>query len=609
MNTITKPKFGETLEEFSGRTGKQQAIVKTNTREERHPQDIIAQLDKRIQAFGADAGYATGWNRVFYRPFDGEKSLGGIGPINKYYLDHDALRLRSWQMLLESEIVQIGIQRYVMWLVGSGLRLRSEPDKNILAKNGINIDAQAFAKEAESYWKLYSNDEVSDNAGMETLHQKMYEAEINALAGGDCLFIINISDDNLPVCEIKDGAHIRTPLFGNFSAIGLDAVNPKTGNRIRHGIEIDAKGQHVAFFVRKAGVYGSNMEDMLSYERVPARDETTGYIRAFMYYGLRYRLDDIRGIPLISVCMETTKQMELYKEATVQGAVERAKIALVVQHELNAVGSNPFDDIVMKATGGAFSDIPSDSRGVMFQNTVAGTTGKQAVNAPPGSKIVALEGKQEIHFGEFYDTNMKVIFASLGIPMEIALMMFGSNYSASRASIKDWEHTLIVKRIKNVSPAYKHIYNIFLVTMAMQNKINAPGYLKAVFNKDLWVKLAYQRAKWIGDNPPNIDEKKEVEAARLKMGAGSAHLPLDTPENIVEDLGLPGDYRHTMEQYQDDMEYADSIGIEKVEQNRQIIEDFDDADEDKPGKPGEKGDDKAKNKRSSPKVTYTFTVR
>jgi capsid protein len=198
-----------------------------------------------------------------------------------------------------------------------------------------------------------------------------------------------------------------------------------------------------------------------------------------------------------------------------------------------------------------------------------------------------LEGKQEVHFSEFYDTNMKVIFAALGIPMEIALMLFGSNYSASRASIKDWEHTLNVKRIKNVSPAYRHIYNIFLVTQVLSGNVSAPGYVEAVMAKNskrTWVLLAYQSTRWIGANPPNIDELKEVTAARLKAGAGSAHMPFDSMANIAQDLGLRGDYIHTMDEYQKEVQYADKIGIEKVELARQNIEEFGNSNEDSPGK-------------------------
>lgn len=548
---------------------------------------FLAELDSKIKAYSGGSTYG-GFNRVLWKPFDGERNLGGLGPINDYFMDHDSLRLRGWQLILESEVIQIAIQRYVIWLIGAGLRLNSEPDVDVLKMFGKTVDAQLFSKDVQALWNLWSNNDRSDNSGMETLHAKIYQAEINALIAGDCLMKIDIGDTGLPTVELIDGCHVRSPLFGSY-ANGLDVVNPDTGNRIRHGIEIDEKGQHVAFYVRKGNQYASSAIDYLNYERIEARDKVTGYVRCFMYYGMRYRQSDIRGIPLIAVCMETAKQLERYKEATVTGAVERAKVAIVLEHELGATGTNPFEANLFKGTGGPFADIPADSlNGKQSNDTFAATTNSQAINTTPGTTMKSIDSKQEIHFNEFFDTNLAILFAAIGMPKSVALMMFDSNYSASRAEVKDWEHTLKVKRKKNVAPAYGKIYNIFLITQVMLNRVTAPGYIQAIMEQNDFVQMAYERASWIGDNPPDIDPLKEVNAARLKLGAGSNHLPFDTFENICRDLGIEGDVRHIFEEYQRDMLYADSLGIEKVEAKGSTIEEFEDEDEDKKKKLADK---------------------
>lgn len=538
-----------------------------------------------ISAYGG-GGYA-GYNRVFITPFDGEKSAGGIGPINKYVLDYEALRLRSWQLLLESEIVQIGISRSVMWTVGSGLKLRCQPDKDVLESEGIKIEPQKWAKTVEGRFRLFAGNRFSDWADMESLHQKVWEIEKNALVGGDCLVIINVVD-GIPKVELKDGAHVRTPLF-NLNMNGVDIINPETKNRIRHGVEIDSRGQHVAFYVKRYTGPNNGGLDYMNYDRIPARDPKTGIVRAFLYYGIRYRLDDIRGIPLISVCMETTKQLDLYKEATVSGAVERAKIAFSIEHELGGTGTNPMADQIARGLGGAFSDIPKDINNQNLSNQFAATTGRQAINLPNGAEIKMHDSKQEVHFGEFYETNISIVFAALDIPKEVALMMFGSNYSASRAAIKDWAHTLTVRREMRVKQFYQPIYEIWLLTQILQNKVQAPGYLEAIVKKNVYVTAAYTSAKWQGDNVPNIDEKKEVDAVRNMLGAGSIHMPLITLEEGIERLN-GGEFEHTTEQYQTEIEYGDELGIEKVEPKGTVIEDFGEDGEDKPKKKGEKSD-------------------
>lgn len=557
------------------------------------PQPVAIKEVAPVMAYGSSNGSYN--NRVFYRPFDGEKNVGGIGPINKYYLDHDALRLRSWQLLLESEIVQIGISRSVMWTIGAGLKLRCEPEIEVLQAEGIQLDKktfrQSFSRQMESRFKLFSKNRMSDFADMESLHAKAWEIEKNAIIGGDCLVLLSVVD-GIPKVELKDGAHVRTPIFS--VGISGEIRNKDTGNRIRNGVEIDDRGQHVAFWVRKGHAIGANTIDYMNYERVPARDAKTGIIRAFLYYGLRYRLDDMRGIPLISVCMETTKQLEMYKEATVAGAVERAKFAFSIEHELGSIGTNPFQEQLANGFGNPLTDLPKDIGGQNLSDTFAATTNKQAVNLPVGASAKTLESKQEIHFSEFYETNLSIIFAALDIPKEVGLMMFGSNYSASRAAIKDWAHTLNVRRALKVSCFYQPVYELCMLAWVLQNKISAPGYLDAVIKKNVWVTTAYANAKWQGDNVPNIDEKKEVDAIRGMLGEGSRHMPLITLEDAMERLA-GNEFMETTEQYQEELQIGDDLGIEKVEMNKEVIEDFDDAAEDKPGKPGQKGNDQKQN--------------
>ena len=80
------------------------------------------------------------------------------------------------------------------------------------------------------------------------------------------------------------------------------------------------------------------------------------------------------------------------------------------------------------------------------------------------------------------------------------------------------------------------------------------------------------------------------------MGAGMEHIPLCTSEEAAEALsGL--DINSIMEQSAAERQRADELGIEKVELNKETIEDFDDAKEDKPGKPGRKGDDKVQRRK------------
>src|SRR5437899_3129014 len=98
--------------------------------------------EKRIMKPRAQfAGYSTGQTRPFYSwTFNGEKNLGEIGPIKSYVLDYEALRLRSWQSYIESELTKTIIDKRIRRIVGKGLKLQSEPNKELLKQEGITID-------------------------------------------------------------------------------------------------------------------------------------------------------------------------------------------------------------------------------------------------------------------------------------------------------------------------------------------------------------------------------------------------------------------------------------------------------------------------------------
>ena len=81
-----------------------------------------------------------GYNSVFVLPFDGETDMGEMGPIRKYLADHQALRLRSHQLDLESDVCSALFERSKMWGVGTGLKLQAEPKGLVLDGAGVQLD-------------------------------------------------------------------------------------------------------------------------------------------------------------------------------------------------------------------------------------------------------------------------------------------------------------------------------------------------------------------------------------------------------------------------------------------------------------------------------------
>jgi capsid protein len=480
--------------------------------------------------------------------FTGEKTLGSIGPIKNYRPQYAALRLRSWQAFYESGVAQMVLNKLNMWTIGTGLRPQSQPNKVLLEAEGLYIDKEKFSKQVEARFNAFCSSTESDYSGMIDINEMEAECDKNANIGGDVL-VIQRYEKGKHTVQLIDGEHLRSPNYGNEQ---FPEVLPN-GNKIIEGVEVDMKGQHVAYHVALSGLYPHLLNNFET-ERITART-STGLVMAWLEYGLKMRIDNVRGLPLISVMLDTLAVLDRYKEATVASAEERQKIVYQVVHGPTSTGESPLlSQMTFASDVDGGNSLPTDVNGQNLANNIAATTNKQTFNMAPDSKLESLDSKNELYFKDFFTINIDLFCSTFGIPPDVAKSMYNGSYSASRAAIKDWQHTLVVRRSKRTFK--KNVFNFFFEIQVLQNKIQAPGYLYARLKNDIFVVAAYRSVRWVGANVPHIDPLKEVEAERLKLGSSGASIPLTTAEEAIERLD-GGEFEANLEQYA--QEHDDTI--------------------------------------------------
>lgn len=499
---------------------------------------------------------------VYPSNFNGEKNLGELGPMRYYFMDYVGLRFRSWQAFIESATGLTAIKKFGSWVVGKGLKIQAEPIQAFLGK--INPDLKKFSDDVEARWQVWAESRLCDWSNRDNLHRKSYKLYIDSLVGGDTLVVLRyLKDEGLKI-QFIDGAHLSSPLSGS-EWWPMIAAN---GNRIVNGVEISERGEHVAFYVRKP-TDSLNLFMSFDVERIPATssaESKAGLVSAFLVYGMEYRLDTHRGIPLLTTVLEKLKKMERYDEATLAAAEEQAKIAYQITHQLGSSGENPMSEQVAKAFQWDpmdSGDIPRDIQGIALANRVQASTNKQTINMPQGSEVKTLrENKDKLYYADFIDKNNDIICATIEIPPDVAMSKYNENYSASRAAIKDWENTLNIKRTDFGRQFLQRVYDFWLDIEILNNRIQAPGYLIArQVTNDLMVLNAYRTCRWVGAPVPHIDPMKEVQAERAKLGVTAAAIPLTTVERSTEMLN-GGDSDHNMEQYATEFEKSKELGIE-----------------------------------------------
>ncbi|HET8885867.1 MAG TPA: phage portal protein, partial [Salinimicrobium sp.] len=418
------------------------------------------------------------------------------------------------------------------WIIGKGLKLQSEPVLSVLKTEGIQVnDLTDFKAAVEARFNLWAKSKRVDYKGQDNLHALANSGYKTGFLGGDYLVILRVEEGELNV-QVIDGQQVQSPIFDD--AAHKEAE--KKGNTIRNGIEKDSRGRHVAFYVRvedKGSLFGK-------FERVAAYGENTGRKMAWMVYFDKHRIDHDRGIGALTSILEKIEKLDRYTEATVGSAEERAKMVLSIEHSADSTGENPLAEKMRIAMGrGTAEETKPDSYSASEQKAkdITRTTSKQVVNLPIGSKLVTPSSSgAEINFPEFWKAVFNCLAAAVDIPPEVALQMYNSNYSASRAAINGWQQLMDVSRDKFASDFYKPIFERWLELEVLKSKVNAPGYLSAIKKKNVFGLEAYAHCRFTGSNMPHIDPLKEVKAIREMLGSEMDGVSLISLEQAAEKL-------------------------------------------------------------------------
>lgn len=486
-----------------------------------------------------------------YPVFDGEKTPYELGTPLWFDQDYYSIRLRAWERYIKTDFVQNAIRKYCLWVIGSGLKLQSEPSKHVLENNGIIIGddkLNLLSKLLEEKFRLYANSihsSYSGNVGV-NLHEQAAEALKNAILSGDVLVVERTINGSVTT-QVIDGFFIQTPIVSNY----IDEAE-KRGNRIVDGVEIDKTGRHVSFYIAT---------DELNYQRILCRGSKTGNVQAWLMYGMKGKISDVRGMSLLTAVMETSAKMDRYKEAAVGKAEENAKVAFTIEHGKDSDGEDPLTQQIATSFGkgkGVSPESETDN-GDVIATKIAQSTNKAVYNLPIDSKLVRHADGSDINFSAFWQPNIDIIYATLGIPPEVAADKFGGAYSGSRAALKSWEYKMMVDRVKILkNHFYQPIYNYWLDIQALKGGVLLPGYLQATLDNNIEIIESYRKARFIGAGVPHIDPVKEVNAERIKLGQEMKSVPLTSVEQSIELLGS-GDFDDVIKKVSKEKKLFDEI--------------------------------------------------
>lgn len=420
-----------------------------------------------------------------YRYFDGDKFIGGFGDTRIYSLDYDTLILRSSQLFRDNLYARGLLRRLVTNEINQGLNPSVQPIEDLLDKPRDSL--AEWSENVENRFGIWAgNKELCDTARLDDFYEIQRKVRMESLICGDVLVILRIDNrTNLPRVQIIPGDRIRSPLTSV----------AQTTNYIYRGVELNKYNQHVAFYI---------LDRNNEYIRIPARGTKSNRQIAWMVYGCDRRASDVRGEPLLSIILQSIKELDRYRDAMQRKAAINAILAMFVKKGQQLIGSAPLSSGAarkLKVT----EDAPNNTkRQFKIQEQMPGMVVEEL---QAGEEIVGF-GNQAVdfQFAEFESSVISAIAWANEIPPEILQLAFSSNYSASQAANNEYRNYLNKFRAKFGSEFCTPIYRDWLLAEILTGRIKADGFLESWADKAKFSEYgAWVEVNWGGAIKPALN--------------------------------------------------------------------------------------------------------
>lgn len=434
---------------------------------------------------------------------DGGKFAGGFGPTQIQTTDYWTLRARSAQLFNENLYAKGIIRRLVTNEINTGLTPESFPDEGVLGVAEGSLSK--WTENTENRFALWGKSPgVCDFLREKTFGALQATARQEALIEGDVLVVVTQNrQTKLPTVQLVSGNAVDTPYLG--------IKNLREGHEVKHGVELDKQGRQTAYYVRqKDGTFN----------RVAAYGEKSGRRRAWLVYGTERRLDEVRGQPLLTIVLQSLKEIDRYRDSTQRKAVVNSFLSMFIKKTQDKMGTLPM-------TGGA---VRRDEVTTTDDSGGAPRT-MQALGMMPGTVFTELQHGEEpvlkggegtdSNFGEFERTIMQAVAWANQIPPEILTLAFSSNYSASQAAINEFK-IYLNKFWEDFGCTFATpIYQEWLISQVLLGKIAAPGFLEAWRDPGKHdVFAAWVNVEWLGSIKPSTDMLKQAKGSELLVANG-----------------------------------------------------------------------------------------
>lgn len=479
----------------------------------------------------------------------GAKWLGGLSGKGFLGINHSTARRNARNAMQDSPLARAIVERKADCVADVGLRLELCPVTNVL---GISInDAAKWARNTEARFHLWASDKRQHRSETMTFYQMQRLYQLFRGRDGDIFIRLFYNSD----------PSLQNPLQWEFidpDQIRGDALTSTYGFQGGDdGIIRDERGRETAYKIWSKQADGTTYKDVT----IPAKSADGS--RLFMLHAFRPEYaGQGRGYSPLAHAIQEFENITDFSAATIKKAINQSNIVAFVEPAKDEDASNPLEHLLNQQAGPAaqlFGSNPTPVDGIPVVPTREGVASSyllpEANIDTPGSMFIAnLTKGSTIKFpantapGDSYDKFVDAfagyLAASTSTPLEVVLMKFGQNYSASRATLLLFWRIVGSEIMEMDSDALSPMVAMWMAGEIANGQIVAPGW------SDPRLRAAWLAKNWIGAPPPDIDPTKTANARRLNCEGGFSSVEREARE-------LNG-----------------SSAAANIESNRQLFKDF-----------------------------------
>lgn len=407
------------------------------------------------------------------------------------------LRQRARDLYAGGGLARSGPQTLTLSVVGWGVLPKPKIDGDFL---GLSDDAREEAEQTIlREFRLWAENTMCDAERQQNFYGLQQLAFLSMLMSGDVFALFGMKENKRTPYQTTVRLLEADRICNPDSSGSSESRETEAGGRIIDGVEIDREGAVIKYHVASRSPNAGANASELTWTAIDAYGRDTGYpnILHVMTYE---RPEQRRGVPFVSAEIEQIKQFTRYMNAELA--------ANVVSSMLTAFIVSDEDD-------GKFGleDAVNDDEKVTDDELSLELAPGAIYNLPPGKKVETVNPlRSNTQFESFVNTCIMVMASSMGIPKEVLVKKYESNYTAARAALLDFWRTVRVYRTRFNSSFNQPIYEQWLSEAVATGRIDAPGFFD-----DPAVRQAWCGCVWMGASMGHVDPLKEVNAASMRI--------------------------------------------------------------------------------------------